>query len=66
MGAWQDWPPTKTFREVFPDLYDAYISGLPLALQDAVAPNGCLNLAAYYPKNGVVPDLGQYHDSSVI
>ncbi|KAI1783267.1 hypothetical protein LXA43DRAFT_903881 [Ganoderma leucocontextum] len=52
----KDWPPQKSFKEAFPDLYDAFCTGVPCP--DLACPNGILNLASHFPKNCVPPDLG--------
>ncbi|EPQ50082.1 hypothetical protein GLOTRDRAFT_16579, partial [Gloeophyllum trabeum ATCC 11539] len=52
----KDWPSDRTFKEAFPDLWADFLSILPMP--DYTKPNGYFNLAAYIPRNTVVPDLG--------
>ncbi|KAI1782476.1 hypothetical protein LXA43DRAFT_905672 [Ganoderma leucocontextum] len=52
----KDWPPQKSFKDAFPDLYDAFCTSIPSP--DLACPNGILNLASHFPKNCVPPDLG--------
>ncbi|KAJ3542652.1 hypothetical protein NM688_g5948 [Phlebia brevispora] len=57
-GIWKlkDWPPTETFEEVFPDLFEAFRRGVPFP--DLSAVDGIFNLAAHFAVNGKMPDLG--------
>ena len=52
----QDWPPQNDFYKECPDLYHAFITGVPCP--NYVRRDGIRNLAAHYPSNGVAPDLG--------
>jgi hypothetical protein len=52
----QDWPPQNNFRNVFPELYAAFIDAIPFP--DFARPDGVCNLASHFAHNGVIPDLG--------
>ncbi|RDX40357.1 hypothetical protein OH76DRAFT_1334227, partial [Lentinus brumalis] len=54
----KDWPPSKSFRTTFSDLFDGFCRSIPLPCQDIARVDGKLNLAAHFPKNGNAPDLG--------
>ncbi|KAJ3537342.1 hypothetical protein NM688_g6705 [Phlebia brevispora] len=52
----KDWPPTETFKEGFPDLFEAFRRAVPFP--DICAVDGIFNLAAHFAVNGTMPDLG--------
>lgn len=52
----KDWPPEHHMLEKFRELVDALQEAVPF--KDTTLLNGRLNLAAYYPSNGIKPDLG--------
>ena len=55
----QDWPPQSDFRHLFPELFAAFLHGVPCP--DYSRPDGVRNLVSHFAKNGVVPDLGESH-----
>ncbi|KAH7917085.1 hypothetical protein BV22DRAFT_988083, partial [Leucogyrophana mollusca] len=52
----KDWPPEKDFHAVFPELFAAFIDGVPFP--DYTRPDGIFNLASHFAVNAVAPDLG--------
>ncbi|KAI0055412.1 Clavaminate synthase-like protein, partial [Artomyces pyxidatus] len=52
----KDWPPTKNFKDEFPELYNAFKEGIPFP--DYTRPDGISNLMSHWPTSQVVPDLG--------
>lgn len=52
----KDWPPKHHMLKKFRELVDALQEAVPF--KDTTLLNGRLNLAAYYPSNGIKPDLG--------
>ncbi|KAL6303835.1 hypothetical protein BKA93DRAFT_720606, partial [Sparassis latifolia] len=52
----KDWPPEKHFSTQFPELFKAFMDGVPYP--DLARLDGVLNLAAHFPQNGIPPDLG--------
>ncbi|KAI0708445.1 hypothetical protein C8Q76DRAFT_627624, partial [Earliella scabrosa] len=52
----QDWPPQDRFREMFPQLQEEFERVVPMPAY--TTPIGTMNLAAHFPENSVVPDLG--------
>ncbi|RPD78042.1 hypothetical protein L226DRAFT_458614 [Lentinus tigrinus ALCF2SS1-7] len=54
----KDWPPSKSFRTTFSDLFDGFLRSIPASCQDIARVDGKFNLAAHYAKNGNAPDLG--------
>jgi hypothetical protein len=52
----QDWPPQDNFRNVFPELYSAFVDAVPFP--DHARPDGVRNLVSFFAQNGVIPDLG--------
>ncbi|KAJ7843543.1 Clavaminate synthase-like protein [Mycena olivaceomarginata] len=57
-GCWKlkDWPPSSDFASTFPALYTDFMEAVPVA--NHVRRDGIANIAAYFPGNGVAPDLG--------
>jgi lysine-specific demethylase 3 len=53
----QDWPPSKDFKDQFPELYSAFCLAIPMP--DLTRPDGCFNMAAYFATNALKPDLGE-------
>jgi hypothetical protein len=54
----QDWPPKDDFKKIFPELFHAFMGGVPC--QSLTRLDGTLNLAAHFPINEkcINPDLG--------
>ncbi|KAJ7177326.1 Clavaminate synthase-like protein [Mycena crocata] len=52
----KDWPPSSDFSVMFPPLYRDFEKGVPVAHH--VRTDGIANVAAYFPRNGIAPDLG--------
>ncbi|KAI1787853.1 hypothetical protein LXA43DRAFT_895611 [Ganoderma leucocontextum] len=52
----KDWPPTASFKSVFAQLHDDFERVVPLP--EYTTATGAKNLAAHFPLNSVVPDLG--------
>ncbi|KAI0739788.1 hypothetical protein C8Q80DRAFT_1058481, partial [Daedaleopsis nitida] len=51
-----DWPPRDNLREVFPQMQQEFERCVPLPA--FTTPTGSKNLAAHFPENSVMPDLG--------
>jgi len=52
----RDWPPEADFQEKFPDLFYDFEHALPIP--DITTRFGIRNVAAHFPTNGNVPDIG--------
>ncbi|CAH7684276.1 hypothetical protein PPACK8108_LOCUS18362 [Phakopsora pachyrhizi] len=52
----RDWPPEVDFKEKFGELYDDFQNAIPI--RDVTSRQGILNIAAHFPTNANVPDLG--------
>ncbi|KAI0735948.1 hypothetical protein C8Q76DRAFT_611649, partial [Earliella scabrosa] len=52
----KDWPPQDRFCEMFPQLQEEFERVVPMPAY--TTPIGTMNIAAHFPENSVVPDLG--------
>ncbi|EGF99620.1 uncharacterized protein MELLADRAFT_94186 [Melampsora larici-populina 98AG31] len=52
----RDWPPEADFKIRFPELFEDFQRALPIS--ELTNRNGFKNLAAHFPKNANVPDIG--------
>ncbi|PWN48857.1 hypothetical protein IE53DRAFT_388938 [Violaceomyces palustris] len=57
-GIWKlkDWPPSDSFDNVFPELYQDFNRAVPMA--DYTRRDGVINISSLYPGGVIKPDLG--------
>ncbi|EGG08836.1 uncharacterized protein MELLADRAFT_77276 [Melampsora larici-populina 98AG31] len=51
-----DWPPETDFKMKFPELFEDFQKSIPIA--EITSRNGFQNLAAHFPENANIPDIG--------
>ncbi|KAH9814723.1 hypothetical protein DFH28DRAFT_970970 [Melampsora americana] len=52
----RDWPPETDFKTKFPELFEDFQNAIPIS--EITTRNGFKNLAAHFPQNANVPDIG--------